>query len=149
MAFPATSPTLYEALKKLRDSSGGLKAYAADQKAKLAASSISANSIIEMMVNFQKSIDGWDAVASTPGLADYAKAQYSSATLDIVAEYQAMRSAAVAVVTWVQSNFPKDASGYLLKDQFDASAGLAVRSFTPAQTAGLQTALTSFIASVA
>lgn len=147
MTFPASPNTLADALISLRQSAASTKSSAQQARTTLAAGSVSANLILALRNNIISAISNWTSVASTTGLASYAQSQYSDSGLDIVTEYQNMKAAAQAVVDWITNNFPKDASGYLLKDQFSVS-GLTVRQFTTAQTAGLVTALDNFIATI-
>jgi hypothetical protein len=147
MAFPASS-TQADALDTIRKTAVRLKSHALSAKDALAAGNRSANDIIGLMVMFQEAVRTWDGVSSTPGLVAYAREQFDDPALDIAAEFTAMRNAALAVTAWVQNNFPKDASGYLLKEQFDDEIGLAVRSFTPAQTLGLRNTIDAFTATI-
>lgn len=96
--------------------------------------SASGNITITEAKLFRKVIDGviteWDVYASTPGLAQYAKDQLNDQTYDIVAEYNAMRTAAIALRDWLDANIP------------------AEPSYTPAQTAGFRTAADAFLATI-
>jgi hypothetical protein len=87
------------------------------------------------------------ASASVTGLGQYAKDQFGNQALDIVAEFNAMTSAVDACGTWINSNVPKDGSGYLLKDKLTVS-GVDVRTFTSAATAGLRTQIDSLLATI-
>ena len=49
---------------------------------------------------------------------------------------------------WIIANFPKDASGYLLYQQFDASGNVTVRQLSTASLAGLRTVLAALIATI-
>lgn len=88
------------------------------------------------------------AAASTPGLAQYARDQKNNQTLDVVAEFTAVIAAIDQVVGWIETNFPKDAGGFLLERTLGADGPLE-RTFTPAQTAGFRTQLDSLIAMIA
>ena len=103
------------------------------------------------MTNLKSSIEVWDTASSLPGMAQYARDQENDQTYDVIAEFTAMRTAAVAPVDWVFNNFPKDAQApnYILKDILAADGSITVRQFTSAQTTGLQTALDDLIAAIA
>ena len=148
MSFPASTNTAASALTALRQSAARLKTYANNAKILITSNSVSANQILEIMVQFQTALQEWNEVAATPGLADYAKIQFNNANLDIVTEYNNMVSAAQNVISWVQENFPKDSNNYLLKDKFDSTSGLTVRIFTTSQTINLVSVLADFIAAV-
>lgn len=96
--------------------------------------SASANITLTDAKLFRKVIDGviadWALYAATPGLAQYAKDQLNDPAYDIVAEYNAMRSAAVALRDWLDANIP------------------AEPTYTPAQTAGFRTAADTFLSTI-
>lgn len=115
---------------------------------KLDAAAVSAvnrlNSTVEteILIGFGYSVkafrDNMASLAATPGLAQYARDQENDQSYDVVAEYNAMIAAADAVTSWMQTNIPKDADGYILAWKFGPT-DLTQRTFTPAQTAPLQT----------
>jgi hypothetical protein len=84
-------------------------------------------------------------VAALPGLAAYAKTEYADANLDIVAELNAVITACDNCVSWVGTNFPKDANGYLLIHKI-ANGDIEVRTFAPAALSGFATQLGALLA---
>ena len=89
-----------------------------------------------------------NSLASTPGLADYAKGQVNDATFDIVTEYVAMMTALDNTVTWIMTNFPKDASGFLLAKTFDANGVQVDRNFDAASLSTFVTVLDALLATI-
>lgn len=107
-----------------------------------------ADQIISMMRGLKTSLDIINAAKSAPGLAQYAKDQYWDAAFDIAAEINASVSAMNTAVLWIETNMPKDANGYLLKDRI-VNGNIENRVFTPAQLAGLKTQLNAILSTLA
>lgn len=125
-----------------------IKGFATQASVALAVAPNSANAIIQVMTMAKSSIEVFDDVATTPGLAQYARDQEDDPAYDVVAEFVAMRGAAIAVRDWVITNFPTSAGGFIEKDTLTADGSITVRQFTPAQTAGLQAALDALVAAI-
>jgi hypothetical protein len=63
------------------------------------------------LVNKLASLDSMVANASTNGLQAYAAAQENLPAMDLQSEFTSMRTAIANTITWIATNFPKDASG--------------------------------------
>lgn len=87
-------------------------------------------------------LNTWKAV---PGLDAYATSQGYGGTLS--ADMTTCASAGQACIDWIVANFPT-AGGWLQAQSFNPDGTRNQRQFTSAQTAGLQTALTNFIATI-
>jgi len=111
-------------------------------------SGATADEVINIMRGLQTSYDIINTAKTTPGLAQYAQDQLGDSVLDIAAEVNATLAAMAATVTWIANNFPKDASGYILKDKI-VNGSIDNRVFTPAQMAGLKTQLNAIISTFA
>ncbi len=148
MAFKTDG--LGKAYQKVQNESIRVKQFATGARNALIAGAVSANAVIQIMTNLKSSIEVWDSVSALSGIAQFAKDQEDDQTYDVVAEFLAMRTEAVAAVNWVFNNFPKDTTSpnYILKDILAPDGSISVRQFTPAQTTGLQTALTDLIAAI-
>ena len=142
---------LSKAYQKAQSEAIRVKAFAASARNALLAGNVSANAVIQIMTNLKSSVEVWDTVSSLPGMAQYAKDQEDDQTYNVVAEFLAMRSAAVSCIDWVFDNFPKDNNqpNYIIKDILETDGSITVRTFSTAQTVGLQTALAALIATVA
>jgi hypothetical protein len=78
------------------------------------------------------------ATSNVPGYA-------GTLTTDITASI----AAAQAVINWIIANFPKDTTAtWLLAYKLNADGTRTAATFTTAQTAGLQTLIQSFIATI-
>lgn len=147
MPFRATTDCLAKAFSAVQAEASNLKNYATAAASAMAAGNVSANSVRDLYQRCCTDKAMFTAAAALPGMQQYAKDQFSDQTYDVGAAFTAMQSAIQAVIDWISANYPKDANGFLLTEQFSAS-GFTVRSFTPAQTAGLQTVLTSLANSI-
>lgn len=85
--------------------------------------------------------------ASATGMATFAQEQKGNASLDVVAEFNGVIAAIDNVTSWINSNFPKDGSGFLLAQTLGAN-GRVDRVFTAAATAGLRTQLDALLATI-
>jgi len=146
MAFNTQS--LSKGLQKAENEAIRVKAFATGARNALIAGNVSANAVIQIMTNIKSTIEVWDTVSSLPGIVQYARDQYDNQAYDVAVEFTAMRTQAVAVRDWIITNFPSS-GGFIQKDTLEADGGITVRQFTPAQTAGLQTALADLIAAIA
>lgn len=108
----------------------------------MAAGNVSANAIIEFMLNLNDAIRTWGEVAAIPGINVLARDLLRKPGLDFAAELSNLISLSQAAIDWIDANFPKDANGYLLKDKIVANS-IEVRTFSPAQTANFRALLQS------
>jgi hypothetical protein len=125
-----------------------LRSYSVSAQAALAAGNVSANAVIQALTTLTGSIAVFDEVTALPGIAAYAQNEENDPTYDVAAEYTAMRTEAIGARDWILTNFPTAVSGEILKDTLENDGSITVRQFTPAQTAGLQTALGQLIATI-
>ena len=146
MTFPVTNSLVIE-LQNAVEVATRMKAYATEASAAMAVQSVSANQVIELMIDVQDAINVWTTTQSASGIAQYAKDQYDDQNIDIAAEFITMKTAAQNVITWIEGNFPKDGNGYILKDKI-VSGGLDVRIFNTAATTGLRASLDALAATI-
>lgn len=147
MAFIASTDCLAKAFTAVQAEALYLKNYATAQAAAMAAGSVSANSCREIYLKCVSDKSMFSTAAALPGMQQYVKDQFNNQTYDVGTQFTNMQTAIQAVIDWISNNYPKDTNGYLLTEQFAAS-GFTVRTFTSAQTAGLQTVLTNLANSI-
>lgn len=142
MGFPSLDAirSTYDALNQARQEATRVKRWWASTRPAYTSVNQSANSIIALVSDLKSAIEIWQACATVPGIADYARAQFGDAGRDVVAEFSAMVNAAIAARDWIVANFPKS-GGFILKDQLAADGSISVRAFTPAQLVGLIAAM--------
>lgn len=125
-----------------------LKLYAQQHRNAAAAGNVESSRVLGLHKNLRRERAALSAAASTPGLAQFARDQKSNQSLDVVAEFNAVMAAIDGTISWVETNFPKDAGGFLLAQTITAGE-VTDRMFTPAQTAGLRTQLDTLISTIA
>lgn len=108
------------------------------------------NFIFQLTDNLRSAITLLNRDSAVSGMPAYAQSQYNDVAYNVGTEFTNMVNALNACVSWVVTNFPKDGTGKLLAYTFNAdnSGGRVPVSFTPAQTAGLTSALNSAIATI-
>ena len=110
---------------------------------------VNSDQVFQMMDDLRSAISLFNAVSAIPGIGAYAQAQYNDNTYDVVAAFTGMVNAINAVVSWVVTNFPAGTGGFLQAYKINADGSRVPTVFTPAQTAGLTTALNNVIAQIA
>jgi hypothetical protein len=148
VAFPASQQTLADGLASIKREAVNIKRYSEQVVAFSASNSSSANAVLEALGRLKSTIEAWDAAAAVPGIVQYARDQHDDQALDIVAEYTAMRAAAVTARDWIIGAFPKS-GGFILKDTLTADGGITVRQFSSADLDPLRTHLNALIATIA
>jgi carboxypeptidase C (cathepsin A) len=133
-----------EAYAAIRSNAAAWKSQAQNANVTLAGT-VNSDYIFQMLDQLggaSAALNTWKAVA---GLDAYATAQGYTGTMST--DCASSVTSAQACIAWVVANFPA-ASGFLQSHVLNANGSRLPRSFTTAQTAGLQTALTSFIATI-
>lgn len=135
-----------DAYKAIRGLAQTAKNIAQNDLAAMQAQSVTTDFIFQMLNQFQVFISNITAWKSVAGLDSYATSQGYVGTMS--ADCTTAISAAQACVNWVVANFPTDAANWLQAYRMNADGSRTPNSFTPAATAGLQTNLQSFIATI-
>lgn len=146
MAYP--TGVLSRALEQIDDRAAALKLFAQQLRAECAAGNTPSSRILDAYIILVQERAELVAAAAVPGIVDYARTQKNNQALDVVTEFTAMVAAIDGVTSWLTTNFPKDASGYLLAKQFSGNT-IVDRMFTPAMTATFRTQLDALIATIA
>jgi hypothetical protein len=150
MTLPsAVNPMLNSALNTVLQQSANIKGQGQTIVATLAASSVTTDYVFWLLDQLRNVINSLNQVKDTVGLNAYATAQLPGYAGTMVNDIGATTAACQACIDWVVTNFPKDSTAlFLLAETLNADGSRTPRSFTPAQTAGLRTALTSLIATI-
>jgi hypothetical protein len=144
MSF-ATGMLAGEAFALIRNYVPQYKAQAQNAVSVLSASNANTDFIFSILDGLNGAIVNLAAWKSANGLDAYATGQgYPTA---ISTDCTAIISAAQNSVNWVVTNFPKS-GGFLLGYSLNADGSRTPAFFTPAQTVGLQTALSALIATI-
>lgn len=140
-----TSLSPQDAYNLIRANAAGVKAQAQNALISLQGGSVPTTFIFQMLdqlAGIIAALNSWRAVV---GLDAYATAQGYSGSL--TSDCGACATAATSCITWIVVNFPASA-GFLQAESINADGSRTQRSFTSAQTAGLQTNLQAFIATI-
>lgn len=148
MAFKATVVACEQAFSNIRKQAAATKVFMQQNKVLMQQSPCDSQIPLNVIQHCGINIARMDAWAATPGLVSYATAQVNDPSYDIVAEYQAMRSAMVSCRNDLMAMFPKDATGYLLYHTLDVDGRVQSRSFTAAQLAAAVVRMDAVIASI-
>lgn len=138
----ATALSPSKAYDQIRDEAQGIKTAAQAALAFFAANNVTTSyvfHVVDQLTGLINQLTTWSAVA---GLNAYATAQGYPGTL--TTDITACNTAAQACVSWIITNF--NAANVTLTINSDGSH--PETTFTPTQTAGLQTLLTTFIATI-
>ena len=108
-------------------------------KAAFEGGSVSASKLIDLAIQFSRAIDSLDLLAATPGLVQFARDQKNDQGLDILVEYNAVKTGMQSVVDWLLANFPTN-GGFLLRETWGPN-GPVDRQFTSPETAALSALL--------
>ena len=149
MAFKATTLIPAQAFEQIRSQALSLKSYLTTARASMAAPISSALIALEVIERLGQVIASMNALATTPGLAVYARDQVNDQSYDVAVEFDAMRVAMVAAKDNLAASFPKDASGFLLYQTLNANGTRATRTFTSAQMVSAVAAIDGVIATIA
>lgn len=147
MALPTASP-LTKALQEAQQLWTSAKVWAANRKATMAAGNVTADYVVDVHRHAVNADGRLAALAATPGIVQYAKDQYGNQGYDIAADFTSLRNALQALRDGIETAIPKDnPTPWLLTHQFTANV-LTPRSFTPSQTASLQSLLQAVVDTV-
>ena len=151
MALPTSAtPFLNQALIQILGQSAGIKGQATDALATLQAGPVSTQWAFNLIDILTDGIGRLDRFKTVNGLDAYATAQVPGYAGTMTTDIAATRAALVDCRDWVVANFPKDSTNtWLLAYQMAADGTRTMRTFSTAQTAGLQTKLQALIATVA
>jgi ribosomal protein L14 len=144
VAYPTNSLAIV--LNGIDQTAMQLKATLQAQVAAMAAGNVNSSTILGIYVRLKRDDTALAAAAATPGIVDYARDQKNNQSLDVAAEFTAMRNALANAISWVDTNFPA-AGGYIQSHQISGGT-VTERAFTPAQTAGFRTVLNAVIATI-
>lgn len=134
-----------EAFSAIRSNAASWKAQAQNANISLAAGNVDSNFIYRMLDQLGSVVSALTAWKAVSGLDTYATGEGYTGTM--TTDCNSTISAAQACISWVVANFPSS-GGFLQAFSLNADGSRTARTFTPANTAGLQTNLTAFIATI-
>jgi hypothetical protein len=129
----------------IRVNAASVKAQAQNALTSLQTISVPTTFIFQMLDQLAGIIAALNQWKTITGLDAYATSQSYSGSLS--ADCGTCATTATACISWIVTNFPAS-GGFLQAESLNADGSRTQRLFTPAQTAGLQTVLSSFINSI-
>lgn len=148
MAFRASTVLLGKALQDFSEKARATKLFLQQQRSLMVQPTCSANIPLGVIQFSGRAHTEMTALASTPGLAAFARDQVNDQDYDIVAEATAMLGAIATLRDTLTSMFPKDANGFLLYQTLQTGGIVGVRTFTQAQLANAVSAVDAAIATI-
>lgn len=145
MAFRTDSLRAYYELAQ--DTSRNLKNACSSLIARAAAGNINSSDIFGIYTRLGNDSATLTTIAGVQGITEYAQDQANDPAYNVGTEFTAMQNAIAGARSWVATNFP--ASGGFLQSHQITGGAIVERQFTPAQTAGLRTALQSVVDAIA
>lgn len=143
MAFPGNSVTSLAGKWDLITShTGTLKNRCVALNAKAAITRVEVLVFQNQLADTLDSLATLIANATTNGLLEYAREQVNNPSLDLTAEYNAMRTQLIACQDWVVANFPAT-TGELRVYSFDGNKRYANVDLTAGQLSAFKTQLTN------
>lgn len=135
-----------DAYAALRNNMPGWKAQAQNALAFIQANAINSDYVFGMLDQLRAIIISINNMNAVAGLNAYATSLGYSGTMTTDAGL--VVTAATNCISWITTNFPKDAGGFIQAYTLAADGSRTATVFTPAQTVGLQNSLTSLIATI-
>jgi hypothetical protein len=141
----STALSPQEAYNAIRDGAGSVKAQAQNALLTMQSGPVNSDYIFSMLNELGGIVAALNAWKVITGLDSFATAQGYTGTLST--DCATCATAATACITWVVTNFP-NSGGFLQSHTLNADGTRTPRSFTTVNTAGLQTNLQAFIATI-
>lgn len=151
MTLPtSTTPWVAQALIQVLSQAAGVRAQAVNALATLQAGPVTSTWVFNVVDEMRDAISRFNQFRSVTGLNAYATAQIPGYSGSLTADIATTQAAIQACIDWIVTNFPRDpaTNTWLLAFQMPADGTRTPRSFSTAQTAGLQTLLAAVIATV-
>lgn len=134
-----------EVFENIRNLAQGAKGTAGNYLTQMQGGNVDSNFVFRMLDQLNQFITSFNTWSTAAGLNAYATAQGYSGTL--TSDMSACVTAAQNCIAWVVANFPAS-GGFLQAESLNADGTRTARSFTSANTLGLQTNLQAFIATI-
>lgn len=147
MALNSNQIKAQQAFETIMSKASTMRAALQAQRAILSTNGGSADIVLNALRGVKSAREIMAAAVSTAGLNAYARLLYDDPGKDFVADANAAVAACDTLVAWIAANFPKDASGYLLKDKL-VNGELQPRVFTAAAMSGLVAQMDALIAAL-
>lgn len=123
-----------------------LKAYLSGKIAEINDTPTSTYKLLEILSTLRQARQLLDDAAATPGLAAYAINEQNDPTYDVAAEYSALRAVIQDAITWMATNFPRNAAGtFILAETMGVDGDVTPHYFMLADLGDLPTRLQAIV----
>lgn len=154
MAWPASKTTVRGMFDGINRAASQTRAQVHDVRTRSALGPVNRKLLLDLQRSVDRFVDTLDAASALPqaerdALIVFAQDQFNDAGLNVVAEFNAMRTAAIALRDWIYTNFPRDAgTGAVLVETVDANGDAVPLQFTSAQLAAFRTQADAFTSTI-
>ena len=149
MAFPASQQLLFEGFQRSRILAVQVKTKTQRHHDDSAAGDVNRIDLIHLVRVLSNAIDEWAEISALPGIGQYARDQLDDQTINIGAEFTAMRNEAISLRDWIVANFPThNPSGAWLVASYDGTGLEVPLVFTTTDLNGFRTRALSLIATI-
>lgn len=139
MTYPASTKPMFKAFDELNAAIVMAQVSADDIWTRSATREIKRTEIVQFYTLLDKTVDELQAITSYSGIGAYAQEQFGDPTIDIVAEFTAMRAELIELRDWIASAFPRDGEGRPVVGNL---------TFTVAQLSSLRPLIADFLATL-
>ena len=148
--FNASGQTTEDAYSQIRRQASATRAFLVTNRALMVVAQVNSTVPLAVIAHLSGVITRLDALASTPGLPQYAKDQHANQAYDVTAQYTTMRNLMVSVRDNLITMFPTNGGtpAYLIYETLSATGVRGTRNFTAAQVAPAVTAIDALIAAI-
>lgn len=144
MPYPASKPLLVDVLRDANTLILELRNGVLTLARLSAIGNIERSKVLTLLADLAKAVRQLQGYAAVDGIGPYAQQQFADPTLDVRAEFLAVRTELVALRDWIAANFPKDAEGNFIWRDGDGQP----LHFTTEQTAQFRTRAAAFMATI-
>jgi hypothetical protein len=148
MAFPSSTTSLADVLSQVQSYAAGIKQQASAAVTVLAGNTVNTAYVFAMLDQLSGVITNLNALKNVAGLNAYATANIPGYAGTLTTDITAVVNAAQTCISWISTNFPVDAGGFIQAYKLNADGTRIMTTFTSVQTAGLQTALNALVATI-
>jgi hypothetical protein len=152
MTLPLSTVTASVAYTAIQDAGINLSSYIRLVQAGITAGSVPSQDLLATLGSAVALLAQAQALVANAPLAASVETliqqQANDPTLDVVGEFAASMTALAALISAIQTDFPKDSSGYLMDRIFSTTGGVSSVAFAPSLLPTVPAALAVWLATV-
>ena len=148
MAYPASIDTLKNTFDTANGNANRLKLVATSLRDRSAAGPVNRVEISKFAAFLRQAVNQWDITRGLTGIVAYAQNEFQDPTLDVAAEFLAMRNAASTLADWIYTNIPTGAGGAALEVVRNSDGTDTQLTYSSAALTDFRTNVDTFIATI-